>query len=315
MNVLVAGGRSPLVSVVIPCYKQAKFLPDAIESVLAQTYKNFEIIVVDDGSPDDTRRVVAAYPQVRCAPRENGGLSAARNTGLQVSRGKFVVFLDADDRLLPEALQYGLNCFHLHPESAFVFGHFRLVTEGGHPLKEFSQNNPGGDRYEAMLMHNYIGMHATVMYRRAIFDEVVGFDATYQSCEDYELYLRIARRHPVHSYSQVVAEYRRHGNAMSVEAPQMLRAAMRVLAAQWPQIRSNATLVRACRKGVRHMTRVLVKPCLEQLRSSSRQGHWRLAGRLLLNVLGYTLLYSASLLLYLRLTLHLHQLRNDTSNP
>ena len=93
---------SPVVSVVIPCYRQAHFLPDAIESVLAQTYPHFEIIVVDDGSPDDTRAVAGRYPGVRCLRQRNRGLSAARNAGLAASIGTYVVFLDADDRLTPE---------------------------------------------------------------------------------------------------------------------------------------------------------------------------------------------------------------------
>src|SRR5215204_1671374 len=101
---------SPLVSVVIPCYKQAHFLGEAIESVLAQSYPNFEIIVVDDGSPDNTSEVAASYPRVRLVRQENQGLSAARNSGLSRSEGEYVVFLDADDRLLPGALQVGLEC-------------------------------------------------------------------------------------------------------------------------------------------------------------------------------------------------------------
>src|SRR5215210_2105808 len=96
---------TPLVSVIIPCYNQAHFLGEAIESVLGQSYPNFEIVVVDDGSPDDTAEVAARYPEVRYICQDNQGLSAARNTGLGQSEGEYVVFLDADDRLLPEALE------------------------------------------------------------------------------------------------------------------------------------------------------------------------------------------------------------------
>jgi glycosyltransferase involved in cell wall biosynthesis len=96
---------APLVSVVIPCYNQAHFLGEAIESVLAQTYRHYEIIVVDDGSPDTTSKVTSSYPAVRYLRQSNAGLSAARNAGMNVSRGQFLVFLDADDRLLEDALQ------------------------------------------------------------------------------------------------------------------------------------------------------------------------------------------------------------------
>ena len=119
-------GVSGLVTVVIPCYNQAHFLTEAIESVLSQSYPNFEVVVVDDGSTDDTSEVAGRYPQkVRLIRQENRGLSGARNTGIGHARGEYVVFLDADDRLLPEALEVGIEQLEAHPECAFVSGHCR----------------------------------------------------------------------------------------------------------------------------------------------------------------------------------------------
>ena len=126
-------------SVVIPCYNQAHFLSEAIESVLAQSYPHFEIVVVDDGSTDDTPKVAARYPAVRCIRQDNRGLSAARNAGLGCSEGEYVVFLDADDRLLPEALEVGLECFDANPECAFVSGHYREISVDGSPLRPGKQ--------------------------------------------------------------------------------------------------------------------------------------------------------------------------------
>src|SRR5215211_9350661 len=100
-----------LVSVVIPCYNQAHFLGEAIESVLSQSYRNFEILVVDDGSTDNTSEVASRYERVRIVRQENRGLSGARNRGLREAKGEYVVFLDADDRLLPGALEASLGCF------------------------------------------------------------------------------------------------------------------------------------------------------------------------------------------------------------
>src|SRR5215204_5307150 len=119
--------RAPLVSVIIPCYNQAHFLGEAIESVLAQSYPHFEIIVVDDGSTDNTFEVASHYSKVRLIRQENRGVSRARNAGLRESEGSYVVFLDADDRLLPGALDAGLECFEAHPESAFVDGDYRYI--------------------------------------------------------------------------------------------------------------------------------------------------------------------------------------------
>ena len=114
--------EAPLVSIVIPCYAQAHFLSEAIESVLAQTHPKTEIIVVDDGSPDNAAEVVARYPGVLCVRQENRGLAEARNTGFRASNGEYVVFLDADDRLTPNAIESHLSCFAKHSEAGFVVG-------------------------------------------------------------------------------------------------------------------------------------------------------------------------------------------------
>src|SRR5438093_1507619 len=120
-----------LVSIVIPCYKQARFLADAIESALAQTYRTIEIVVVNDGSPDETAAVAARYPPVRYIEQDNAGLAAARNTGLANSCGEFVVFLDADDRLLRDAVQTNVDRLTADEAVAFVAGLSYYIASGG----------------------------------------------------------------------------------------------------------------------------------------------------------------------------------------
>src|SRR5918998_3304628 len=140
-----------VVSVIIPCYNQGRFLSEAIESVLAQTYPHVETIVVDDGSTDDTSNIAARYSGVRCIRQGNQGLAAARNTGLGESKGGYLVFLDADDRLLPNALETGLECLKAHPECALAYGHCTLITVDGSFLKQWSRQFIDGDRYLALL--------------------------------------------------------------------------------------------------------------------------------------------------------------------
>jgi glycosyltransferase involved in cell wall biosynthesis len=129
-------GVAGLVSVVIPCYNQAHFLGETIQSVFAQSYPRFEVVVVDDGSTDDTSEVAARYPGVRCVRQDNQGVSAARNSGLLRSEGEYAVFLDADDRLLPGALEAGLECLRVHPRCAFASGRYRFIAGDGSFLKE-----------------------------------------------------------------------------------------------------------------------------------------------------------------------------------
>ncbi|MBD1918184.1 MULTISPECIES: glycosyltransferase [Cyanophyceae] len=238
------------ISVIIPCFKQAHYLGDAISSVLTQSYKNFEIIVVDDGSPDNTQEVASLY-STNYIYQENQGLSGARNTGLQESKGEYLVFLDADDRLTPNALEDGLNCFRSHPHCAFVSGHHRYINIDGSLLNEHPPEPIDGDYYMALLRRNYIGMHATVMYQRSVFDVVGGFDTSLKSCEDYDLYLRIVSRFPVYRHHNVTAEYRWHDSNMTHNSSRMLNAGLTVLRSQWPQIQKTPHYVRAYCAGLR----------------------------------------------------------------
>ena len=243
-----------LVSVIIPCYKQAHFLGEAIESALAQTYPHVEVVVVDDGSPDDVAGVVARYAgtserDVRCFRQPNGGLSAARNAGVRASWGRYLVFLDADDRLLPHALERGLACFRQHPEAAFVAGAHRLMAPDGTPYGPPRTSDLTPQPYLALLQGNTIGMHGAVMYRRSALVEAGGFDVSLPACEDHHLYLRLARHQRVVSHRAVVAEYRRHEAGMSRHPGRMLAAALRVQRSQRKHLATSAHR-RAYRRGV-----------------------------------------------------------------
>jgi len=240
-----------LVSVIIPCYNQGHFLGEAIESVLVQTHPHIEIIVVDDGSTDNTAEVAAGYPGVQCIRQSNRGLSAARNTGMWHSGGDYLVFLDADDRLLPDAVEAGLSCLNAHPDCAFVSGHHRYIKADGTLLREFPQEHIRGNHYLSLLQGNYIGMHATVMYRRALLESIGGFNETLAACEDYELYLRMARKFPIHCQNKVVAEYRWHDDNMSLNPELMLKTALTVLRSQWRYVKRDKRYKKAYRVGMR----------------------------------------------------------------
>src|SRR5215203_2741551 len=146
----------PLVSVVIPCHNQARFLADGVESVLAQRYRPVEIIVVNDGSTDDTAEVAARYPEVRHIVQDNRGLAEARNRGLLHSRGALLVFLDADDRLLPHALGRGAALLAADPALGFVAGQSRFIASDGSPLPTGQPARPPGDGYLSLLRRNSI---------------------------------------------------------------------------------------------------------------------------------------------------------------
>jgi glycosyltransferase involved in cell wall biosynthesis len=275
----------PLVSVVITSYNQARFLADAIESVLKQTCSQFEIIVVDDGSTDNALEIVARYPRLRYIRQDNQGLSAARNTGLRESNGAYLVFLDADDRLLPIALETGVNCLRAHPKCGFVSGHYSVIASDGSPMPRRQAHCVERDHYHALLCRNYIGMHATVMYRRAIFESVGEFNTSLGACEDYDLFLRIAARVPVYCHDKVIAEYRQHDANMSRNHPLMLKSALSVLQSQRKHIKGHKEHEKAYQTGIKFWQSLFGDPLVTELRGRLAHGEWRQAMREMLVLL------------------------------
>ena len=269
---------APRVSVVIPCYAQAHLLGEAIESALGQEAASVDVIVVDDGSPDDVAGVVARYPGVRYVHQRNQGLSAARNTGMSASSGDFLVFLDADDTLLPGALAAGLKCFDEHPESAFVYGDFRYMSEDGAPLDRRERPPLDVDLYGGMLVRNHIEMTSSVLFKRSVVEQVGGFRPSLRSAEDYDLLLHIARLHPTSFHRALVAEYRRYehaGSSLSRNAARMLSSTTQVLRAQRPFARGNAFYEAQLAEGIRFFQDYYGGQLVDEVRSRLHAHDWR----------------------------------------
>lgn len=247
----VAPGASEpgLVSIIIACYNQAHFLGEAIESALAQTYAKREIVVVDDGSTDNTAEVARRHPGLHYIYQENAGPSAARNAGVGNSRGEYLVFLDADDRLLPDALKIGVGSLRQHSDCAFVSGFCRLVVADGSLLSQPEQPCIETDHYLELLRRNYIWCPASVMYRRNAFEAVHGFNESLGRGEDYDLFLRISRNYPVFCHKEFVADYRLHRATRSADYSLMLQDMLRALDAQSHFVKGSERHVEALRTG------------------------------------------------------------------
>ena len=244
---------SPIITVVITCYNQGKYLREAIESVLKQSYKNIEIIVIDDGSTDHTKFVVDKYPQIKYIYQVNQGVSSARNKGIAHSNGEFICFLDADDWLLPQGLEINLQRIEENKESAFVSGAYVFVNmyypfarfvsaERLSREERYTVNEPKIpitiDHYKHFLRGNYIGMHAAVLYRRWVLKEFQ-FDTSLTGCEDYDLFLRISRKYPVFDHAASIAAYRRHENNTTANTSMMLHFALDVLDRQKNNLKTS----------------------------------------------------------------------------
>ena len=229
-------GNLPLISVIIPTYNYAAFLPRAIESILCQTYLNYEVIVIDDGSTDGTKQIIPACKQVHYFYQENRRLAAARNAGIEKSKGQYLLFLDADDWLEQNALKSNYEILKNQPTVAFVSGNYhflKVATNQLYPVTATVLEN----HYIRLLESNYIGMHATVLFQRWVFDSI-RYDETLPSCEDYDLYLRIARKYPVLHHDPFIATYYFHADGLSHNYKTMRDSIATVMKKQAPYIRS-----------------------------------------------------------------------------
>jgi glycosyltransferase involved in cell wall biosynthesis len=268
-----------LISVIIPCYNQGHFLGEAIESVLLQTHAHFEIIVVDDGSRDSTAEVSTRHPDVKYVRQGNQGQSAARNVGARASKGDYLVFLDADDRLLPNAFEVGLRCLDDHPESVFASGFVRLIATDGSSLPDPEQSCIESDHYRAFLQHCYIWTPTAVIFKKRVFESGFGYDLSVRGVADWDLYLRISKKFPVCCHDTVIAEYRVHTESMSHNAARMLRESLAVLRSQWGNVRGNKRYEEAIRVGVRGIQEYYGKPLVDDIRRHLKANEWKHAIR------------------------------------
>jgi glycosyltransferase involved in cell wall biosynthesis len=243
--------KDSLVSVIVPCYNGGAFLEAALRSALAQTYSEVEIVVIDDGSTDSSPEIAQRLP-VRYIRQQNRGLAEARNAGIRESRGAYVVFLDADDRLKPEAIEIGLRALELRPDCDMAVGDHVFISADGSFLGHSTKVDPLHSYYEALLKSNFIEMISSVLFRRRVFDELGGFDSTLSVSEDYELYLRIARARSICCHPVVVAEYRRHESNTSLDSERMLTVTLQVLKEQAKYIGDDPGRQQAFREGLRN---------------------------------------------------------------
>jgi glycosyltransferase involved in cell wall biosynthesis len=186
------------VNVIIPTYNRAELLREAIESVLAQAYQDSELLVVDDGSTDRTRELVAVYgKRVTYIFQENRGVSSARNLGIRASTGELIAFLDSDDLWLPEKLEQQVTIMDQHPELQLCHTEEIWIRRGLRVNPKKKHKKYSGYIFQYCLPLCVISP-SSVLIRRTLFDKVGYFDEHLPACEDYDLWLRITKEYPVH---------------------------------------------------------------------------------------------------------------------
>lgn len=204
-----------LFSIVIPLYNKERYIADTIQSVLDQNYTDFELLIVDDGSTDGSRDVVEgiADPRIRLIKKENGGSSTARNLGFRESKGKYVCFLDADDRYLPGFLDNARALVEKYPEAGlyglnYVFSrNGREFHPGFHGIPDNEKMVIVPDYFESVLYGEQVVINTANCIPKRVLEEVEGYDEGMRTTEDQDLWIRIALKHPVAFHHDVSAVY------------------------------------------------------------------------------------------------------------
>jgi glycosyltransferase involved in cell wall biosynthesis len=220
----------PEVSVIIPTYNSARYIPAAIESILAQTLQDIEVLVIDDGSEDDTNLVVRRYGgPVHYFYQKNHGVAAARNRGIEKSRGRYIAFLDADDTWLPHKLERQLVGLKEHPEVGACYAAHVVVDANLTPLAIQRSQQRVSTLADLLTRGNVVGSLCTVVCQRSLFKEVGGFDPALSQCADWDMWVRLATMTEFLYIDEPLATYRQHGANMSRNVPLLEYDSLRVL--------------------------------------------------------------------------------------
>ena len=224
----------PLVSVVVPAYNAARHLGATLAAASAQTYGNLEVIVVDDGSKDDTAAVAAAHaaadPRIRVYQQPNRGVAAARNLGVERASGSFIAPLDADDLWHPRKLERQVRRMEQGgTQMGLVYTWWVSINEDGKPLWAAAPWQVEGRVFEALVSLNFIGNASIPLFRRACLEAVGGYDPSFrewgaQGCEDWDLNLRVAERYVVGLAPTYLVGYRTSPGCMSLDVAAMYRS-------------------------------------------------------------------------------------------
>jgi glycosyltransferase involved in cell wall biosynthesis len=222
----------PQVSIIVPSFNYARYLPLTIKSVLSQSYSDFELIITDDCSTDGSREIVEEWRRLddRVTPVFHGvnrGLSAARNSALAVSRGKLVAFCDADDLWLPDKLKAQVECFRSVSAPGIVYSDSAIIdSEGNLTGKRFSQlyhrkgQVTSGDLFEELCQRNFLCVPTVVMRREAV-EYAGGFDERLRSLEDWVCWTRASKNYQFYYIDDALAQYRIHGASLSGNSKSM----------------------------------------------------------------------------------------------
>lgn len=219
----------PLVSVVIAAYNAEAFISDTLQSILAQTYRNFEVIIVDDGSIDRTAEIVRSFIQlddrIHLIQQSNSGVAASRNRAIQQSTGKYIAPIDADDIWYPERLEKHVRCLEASDSSVGLVYSWSIYLNEAGSVKGYSPFGQlgavEGNVLAVLVFYNFLDNASTAMFRRGCIDTVGVYNTELKTCEDWDLYLRIAEQYRFAIVPEYLIGYRQYSGSMSMKCTTM----------------------------------------------------------------------------------------------
>lgn len=222
--------QAPLVSVNMSVYNGEKYLKPAIDSILNQTFDNFELIIVDDGSTDKTAEILDSYdtPRIRVLTQEHHGISYGRNQALKVSRGEFVAVMDADDISFPERLEKQVNFLQMHPEIGLLGTWARFADEIKDQHWEYTPP-VSNQQLQQHLIHGNPFVHTSIMMRKSVLETVGGYNENFPYIVDYELFVRLAPHTQMANLPEVLVMHRYYiGSVSTTMRTELLRLWLRM---------------------------------------------------------------------------------------
>lgn len=264
------------ITVIIPTYNRASWIEGALQSIQKQRFAPYEIIVVDDGSTDESAEILKKYPEIRIIRKLNGGVSSARNSGLLVAKGEWVAFMDIDDRWEADKLAAQVAYIKQHPEVKAVYGKERWFMHDKEltvPKRYALQESVS---FEALLEYTFIGP-SSVMLKKSLIDSVGLFDETLAACEDFDYWLRVARHCDFYGVdSSIIHKHAGHQDQLSTQIRHLDRYRISAL---FKHLKSAPELIKpmieqklniVLRGAYKHQNEALITFCLKQIERLNR---------------------------------------------
>ncbi len=252
----------PLISVVIPVYNGEKTIRETLESLLNQTFKDFEAIVINDGSQDATLDVVASFKdsRIKVFSYPNSGPSASRNRGIALASGEYISFLDADDLWTSDKLEAQLQALQAYPEAALAYSWTDFINESNQFLRRGSYINVTGDVYKHLLLTDFLENGSNPLVRKKALEEVGEFDESLTHGEDWDMWLRLAVRYPFVAVPSPQILYRVYANSSSTNVSKLEEGSLSVLNRAFSQAPSLEYLKPTC---FANLYKYLIFKCFE----------------------------------------------------